>query len=208
MCELTTIANRSNVHPCPKFAVSIRQVKGQTGVIYGLTFAGTICVTIWKAGFNTHFSGLGCVCYRTPTVRIRTLFLNFYWLKPAASNACSIGITVEKHLPGGVDQLVVPACKNRLKVISINKYKTVADLLTDESFIAWQLQQHPGATRVWTRWMTEKPENEALAEEAIQLLAALVTIRQKKLSDYQINTSFERLLRKIKTGEKRVHFIL
>jgi hypothetical protein len=42
------------------------------------------------------------VRYRTPTVRFRTVLSLCLLLKPNASKACSIGITVGKHMYSGL----------------------------------------------------------------------------------------------------------
>jgi len=93
--------------------------------------------------------------------------------------------------------------------LNLNKrYLTVTDLLTDDDFLAWQLKKRAGDGGVWADWMAENPDNAELVEEAVVLLAALVSIREKKLPDYQINASFERLLKKIKAKENTLYFIL
>ncbi|HTL08276.1 MAG TPA: hypothetical protein VL307_08480 [Chitinophagaceae bacterium] len=87
------------------------------------------------------------------------------------------------------------------------RYNSVADLLTNDSFLAWQLKNDARHAAVWANWMAGDPANQALVTQASDLLALLVESREKRLSDYQVNMAFERLLKKIAANEKQLQHL-
>jgi len=74
------------------------------------------------------------------------------------------------------------------------KYATIADLLTDDSFLAWHLKKNGRYKQSWNKWIAEKPVHAALAKQAEQVLSVLINPEEEKLSDRQVNASFEKLL--------------
>jgi len=93
-------------------------------------------------------------------------------------------------------------------IISERPYRSVADLLTDDSFLAWQLKKDARHAARWTRWVASHPRNQALAAQAAALLTMLLESKEKRLSDYQINNAFERLLKQIATNEQQLQHSL
>jgi len=88
--------------------------------------------------------------------------------------------------------------------VNTNKdYTSIADLLTEDSFMAWWLKKDALHEQAWEKWMASKPANAALAREAEQLLAVLVNLETQPISIYQRNASFNRLLKKIAEEKKR-----
>ena len=77
------------------------------------------------------------------------------------------------------------------------KYTTAADLLMDESFLAWYHQTAPHAIQYWNDWMTACPENGHLATKAIGLLQLIQSI-EKEVPDEQVAAATTRLLKAIK----------
>jgi len=100
---------------------------------------------------------------------------------------------------------------SRSKATKVNKRKediTLADLLTDDGFLAWQLKNDETEAQEWQNWMDRNPENAELVNQAIQLLSVLASMKEKKISDYQVNASFDRLMKKITRRENRFYSIL
>ena len=88
------------------------------------------------------------------------------------------------------------------------KYATIADLLTDDSFLAWHLKKNGRYKQSWNKWIAEKPVHAALAKQAEQVLSVLINPEEEKLSDRQVNASFEKLLRKINNQGKTIHNLI
>ena len=88
------------------------------------------------------------------------------------------------------------------------KYTTIADLLTDDGFLAWHLKKNDRRLQTWNKWIAENPEHAALANQAEQLLSVLINPEEEKLSNQQVNASFDRLLKKIVNKKKSVHNLI
>ena len=87
-------------------------------------------------------------------------------------------------------------------------YTSIADLLTDDGFLAWQLKKDDSQNADWNEWMAANPENEQLVKQAAQLLHVFIDLKERKLSEYQVNASFDRLFKKIIKKENRLYSIL
>jgi hypothetical protein len=87
------------------------------------------------------------------------------------------------------------------------KYTTIADLLTDDGFLAWHLSNDKD-DQFWNTWIAEKPGHAALAKQAVQLLSVITNPDAKKIPDHGIHSSFDRLLKKIMKQEKRYSNLL
>ena len=83
------------------------------------------------------------------------------------------------------------------------KYTEVTDLLIDDVFLAWYLKKDEKLMQVWDEWIAEKYEHAEMAKEARQILAVLFSLQTENISSYQRNASFERLLKKITSQEKK-----
>ena len=88
------------------------------------------------------------------------------------------------------------------------KYTTIADLLTDDGFLAWYLKKNDRKEQVWNKWIAEKPEHAELANRAVQVLSVLIDPEEEKLSNQQINASFDKLLKKLTNKGKRAHKLI
>jgi hypothetical protein len=77
------------------------------------------------------------------------------------------------------------------------KYKTIADLLTDDGFLAWYLKTNDRYEKLWSKWIAEEPEHAALATQAINVLKVIMNPEEEKVSGHAISASFDRLLKKI-----------
>ena len=78
----------------------------------------------------------------------------------------------------------------------------MADLLTDDSFLAWYLKKNEKDERTWNQWIAATPEQAALARQAEHMLSVLIDLQTDNVSAYQRKISFDRLLKKITEQEK------
>ena len=83
-------------------------------------------------------------------------------------------------------------------------YTSIAELLAEESFLAWYLKKNALHEQAWEQWMAAQPGRAALVNEAEQVLEVLVNLEREPISNYQRNTSFNRLLKKIADKEKKL----
>ena len=96
---------------------------------------------------------------------------------------------------------------NYLKVNNKKEYTSIADLLTDDGFLAWQLKKDDRYNAAWDEWVAANPDNAELADQAAQLLNVIIDLKERKLSEYQVNASVERLLKKIIKEESKLYSI-
>lgn len=97
---------------------------------------------------------------------------------------------------------------NHLKVTNKKDYTTIADLLTDDGFLAWQLKKDDSYDADWNEWVAANPENARLANQAAHVLNVFIDLKERKLSEYQVNASFDRLFKKIIKKESRLYSLL
>ena len=83
-------------------------------------------------------------------------------------------------------------------------YTSIADLLAEESFLAWYLKKNVLHEQAWEQWMAARPARAALVKEAEQVLEVLVNLERQPISNYQRNASFDRLMKKIADKEKKL----
>jgi hypothetical protein len=76
------------------------------------------------------------------------------------------------------------------------KYKTAEELLMDESFLLWYHHTDNEAVRLWNEWIAADPRHRLLADEAVLLLSR-IDLKEKGITDTQINTAADRLMRAI-----------
>jgi len=88
------------------------------------------------------------------------------------------------------------------------KYTTIADLLTDDGFLAWHLRKDDRYDLIWNEWVAEDSEHAQLANQAAQVLSVFIGLKTQKLSEYQVNACFNRLLKKIIKKEYKLYSFL
>jgi len=84
------------------------------------------------------------------------------------------------------------------------KYNTIADLLTDDGFLAWYLKINDRYEQAWNRWINENRTHAQLAKKAVQLLSVIMSPETDEVPQQQINASFDRLYNKIIHLEKDI----
>ena len=78
----------------------------------------------------------------------------------------------------------------------LQKYTQAEDLLTDESFLAWQLKASSDEKLQWEKWMHENPDKVALVHEAQSLLGSLI-LKESSIPEVQIQKAEENLIQAI-----------
>src|SRR5215208_7505526 len=71
-------------------------------------------------------------------------------------------------------------------------FRTVDEVLADESFLAWYFKKSPGAVQEWNRWLAANPGHHQKVAEATALLAKM-TVKEKEIPPGQIESAIERL---------------
>ena len=107
--------------------------------------------------------------------------------------------------------MVNAAHKQRKSALQLNydkKYTTIADLLADDSFVAWYLKKNEKDGCAWNQWIAAAPEQAALAKQAERMLSVLIDLETKNVSAYQRNISFGKLLKKIIEQEKKMRDLI
>jgi hypothetical protein len=93
-------------------------------------------------------------------------------------------------------------------VINNKKYTSIADLLMDDGFLAWHFKKDHSNDTKWNEWVASNSENAQLANQAAKLLTVFIELKERKLSEYQVNASFDRLFKKIIKKETKHYSIL
>jgi transmembrane sensor len=72
----------------------------------------------------------------------------------------------------------------------------VEELLTDESFLAWYFKTNPVDMAAWDKRLAGNPEQQKLADEAVELLKAL-SLKEQPVDSGRVNGAEQRLMQKI-----------
>jgi hypothetical protein len=83
------------------------------------------------------------------------------------------------------------------------KYKSVEDLLTDDSFLAWYHRTGDNDIKTWEAWIAASPKHQQLANEAAHLLELLLSVVEKNVTEDQITIAKSRLMQAISEEEKQ-----
>jgi len=75
-------------------------------------------------------------------------------------------------------------------------YSEVADLLSDDSFLAWHFKTDPLQVQQWDQWIAGHPESRELVKLAVSALD-LLRMQEKELPDGQITLAESLLLQKV-----------
>jgi hypothetical protein len=78
-------------------------------------------------------------------------------------------------------------------------YTTVEEILTSESFLKWYQQTDDMEVRLWSEWMDQNPDRQALVNEAIQLFKLIGGPERCQMTEEQIKTDAFRLVDAIRT---------
>src|SRR4030095_2797239 len=71
-------------------------------------------------------------------------------------------------------------------------FRTMEDVLADESFLAWYFHKSEEKAESWEKWLATHPEHQLLVDEAVKFMAQ-VQLEEKELSETRIEAASERL---------------
>jgi ferric-dicitrate binding protein FerR (iron transport regulator) len=71
-------------------------------------------------------------------------------------------------------------------------FKTVEDVLADETFLAWYFSESGETVQAWEKWVAAHPEQQLLVDEAVKFMSQ-VQLREKELSGDRVDLAAERL---------------
>ncbi|MEN7547187.1 FecR domain-containing protein [Rapidithrix thailandica] len=75
--------------------------------------------------------------------------------------------------------------------MSPDQYTSVEQLVLDESFQAWILEEDAIAREFWEEWLIQYPEKQHLLKEAKGLLLSLQVVKKEQLSDEEIDSAVQ-----------------
>ncbi|MEP7373258.1 MAG: hypothetical protein ABI675_07670 [Chitinophagaceae bacterium] len=83
-------------------------------------------------------------------------------------------------------------------------YTTVDELLENDGFLAWYRKTDKIERKKWNEWIEASKEHHRLASEAIRFLELIMRAKENsKITEHEINTTFDRIRNTIAIFEKR-----
>ena len=71
-------------------------------------------------------------------------------------------------------------------------FKSLEDVLTDESFLSWYYHPDPEKEKEWNNWLIAHPDQKLLVEQAIAAMSHL-SIKEEPTSSPMIESAWQRL---------------
>jgi hypothetical protein len=72
-------------------------------------------------------------------------------------------------------------------------FTTVEELLVNDGFLKWYQKTDEKEVQLWEEWISENPEHQQLANEAIQILLLFQRAQESKIAELDIEEATTRL---------------
>lgn len=82
------------------------------------------------------------------------------------------------------------------------KYTTVEELLLSDGFLKWYQQTDGKEAQEWDEWISEDPEHERLAKEAIEVIQLITEVHENKIEKQETSAATNRLTDTIRSMKK------
>lgn len=80
-------------------------------------------------------------------------------------------------------------------------YTTVEELLVSDGFMKWYRKADEREVQAWDEWITENPEHQRLASEAVQVLLLIREAQENKIAAQEIKAATTRLIDVIRNNK-------
>ena len=84
-------------------------------------------------------------------------------------------------------------------------YTTVEELLINDGFLKWYQQTDEKEVHAWDKWIAENPENQRLANEAVQVLLFIRVEHENKITEQEIKAATNRLTNTIRNTKSNYY---